>query len=292
MSDQSDFIFFNRLNNILNTSVKTDARLGRVFAALALSLLIAACGSGQKEDIDLQGQLTTANDGALSETASARISLVQQRSNDSERRIVAERTLHDLGKRPIKFDLTIGRGLLQKDAQYGLSAEIHDSKGNVSWQTPVAQAVQPFADDRQAVLLMLQKKTDADHEAPITYSCAEQFEFTATNDTEQATVHLGRSRQLSLKAEPSGHQDTARYVDEHDNALLIGKKDNNKLSVDGTTHDNCQVVPTQDTTQSESSDNKRSAAPSDQSEQGAKSESSQPPSDTDSQKASEASGQS
>lgn len=263
--------------------------MGRVLAALSLSLVIAACGSGQKEDIDLQGQLTTANDDALPDDASARISLVQQQGNDSKRSIVAERTLHDLGDLPIKFDLTIGRGLLHKDAQYGLRAEIRDAKGDVNWQTPVAQAVQPFAKDRQAALLMLQdKKSRATDNASalIRYACDDQFQFTASDDGEHAKVRLGH-RQLSLKAKQSQGQSAIRYVDDHGNSLLIDK-DNSELTVDGTTHANCQVVPGKDNTQSAPSDDNNSAAPADE---GNKNDADKTPSATDSQTSSETSEQ-
>lgn len=240
--------------------------MGRVVAALSLILVMAACSSGQKKDIDLKGQLTAANNGALPDDASARISLVQQQSRDGERRIVAERTLHDLGKLPIQFNLTIGQGLLSKDGRYGLSAEILDSKGDVSWQTPVPQAVQPFANNKTATLLMLQKKTNTNDSALIAYACADQFVFTASSDSKQATVHLGR-RQLSLTAKQSKHQKPISYIDDHDNSLVMGKKEI-ALTVDGTTHANCQVAPEKDKNQSESSGSQSSAASADENNQG------------------------
>lgn len=249
-------------------SLRVNTRLGRVIAALSLALVVAACSSGQKDNIELQGQLTAANNGSLPDDASARISLVQQPSDNGERRIVAERTLHDLGKQPIQFDLNVGRGLLNKDAQYGLSAEILDSSGNVSWQTPVAQAVQPFAKDKTTTLLMLQKKmtdvTDNDV-ALISYVCADQFRFTASSDAKQAAVHLGH-RQLSLQAKQTGKgQKTTSYVDDHGNSLRLKQKEI-ALTVDGTTHDDCQVAPEKDNIQSESSDSKSGADPADESE--------------------------
>lgn len=229
----------------MNKRFDPSYRIVQRCVALTLFALVAACSSGQQDNIDLEGQLATANDGALPDNASARISLVQHMGENGERRIVAEQTLHKLGKQPISFDLTIGRALLTEEGQYGLNAEIVDSDGDIIWQTPVPQAVQPFAKNPQPALLMLQKNTVPSDDEVVAYVCADQFQFTASHDARQATIHLGR-RQLSLEAK----RGQSIFGDEHGNRLKIGAQ-HVELTIDGTQHANCQIAPKPETPQGE-----------------------------------------
>ena len=221
----------------MNKRFDPSHRIVQRCVALTLFALAAACSSGQQDNIDLEGQLATANDGVLPDNASARISLVQHIGEDGERRIVAEQTLHELDKQPVSFDLTIGRALLTEEGQYGLNAEIVDPDGEVIWQTPVPQSVQPFAKNPQPALLMLQKNTAPSDDEIVAYACADQFRFTASHDARQAIIHLGR-RQLSLKAE----RGQSIFGDEHGNRLEIGAQ-HIELTIDGTQHANCQIAP-------------------------------------------------
>ena len=209
--------------------------------ALISVLVLAGCGSEQKDDIELRGQLTTSNGGDLPADATARISLVQQVGDDIERRIVAEQSIHQIGVPPIAFDLKVGRGLLSQDGRYGLSAEILDGEGGVVWQTPVPQTISPFADKQAPSLLMLQQSVDSGDTSFANYACADQFGFAASLEKKAALVHLGR-RQISLTHSKAHNHDAARYADDHNNELTIGKN-SAELSVDGATHTNCVVVP-------------------------------------------------
>ncbi len=198
--------------------------------------ILAGCGSDQPKDVHIRGRLALAGDGQLPDDASARISLVEHNAGGGENRIVAERTLHDLGKLPVNFNLSVGSDLLGTGGQYGLSAQVMDKGGDVRWETPVPQAVMP-REQKQPALLMLQANNtglagDFRH-----YQCDDDFRFDMANNRKQAVLHMGK-RQISLEAQKGGSAQTAVYADDHGDQLTFGH-DKITLSVDGASHMNC-----------------------------------------------------
>lgn len=203
---------------------------------IAVAAILAGCGSDSPKQVHVRGQLALAGNGKLPNEASARISLVEQATGGGKNRIVAERTLHDLGKLPVRFDLQIGSQLLGSGGQYGLSAQIMDSHGHVRWQTPVPQTVSP-RQQNQPVLLMLQANETGMAGDFRHYRCGDDFHFDMASNQKQAVVHLGK-RQISLVAKKNSSAQTGIYADDHGDQLTLG---HNKitLTVDGATHMNC-----------------------------------------------------
>ncbi|MDA3920860.1 MAG: YbaY family lipoprotein [Salinisphaera sp.] len=240
MSDQPNYFFFSGLNIILKNSNAAGRHLLMVAIAIGLMVTLSACGSRQSDTVQVEGQLNTANSGRMPKNASARISLVQHAGDKGH--IVVEQTLHGLGKPPVKFNLDVRRALLTPGGQYGLNAEILNADGNVIWQTPVPQSVQPLASTPPAPSsLMLQRVSDTQDVEFVNFVCADKFSFGAARQNKQALVHLGR-RQLKLAAEASAGTRTATYTDDHKNSLTF-KKDSVALTLDGVTHSDCHSVP-------------------------------------------------
>ncbi|MES1954681.1 YbaY family lipoprotein [Salinisphaera hydrothermalis] len=210
-----------------------------VFVSIwATVAVLAGCGSDQPQDVQIQGQLALAGAGHLPDDASARVSLVEHDAGGDKNRIVAERTLHDLGKLPVSFNLKVGSELLGTGGQYGLSAQIMDKGGDVRWQTPVPQAIDPRQQSQPALLMLQANDTgmagDFQH-----YRCADDFRFDMANNDKRAVLHMGQ-RQVSLEAKKSGSAQTAVYADDHGDQLTLGH-DKITLNVDGASHMDCQT---------------------------------------------------
>lgn len=201
-------------------------------------VVLAGCGSNQPQDVQIRGQLALAGDGHLPAGASARVSLVEHDAGGGKNRIVAERTLHDLGKLPVNFNLKVGSELLGTGGQYGLSAQIMDKGGDVRWQTPVPQAIVP-RQQSQPALLMLQANDTGMAGDFQQYRCADDFRFDMANNDKRAVLHMGQ-RQISLEAQKSGSAQTAVYADDHGDQLTFGH-DKITLNVDGASHMDCQA---------------------------------------------------
>ncbi|MGN8157356.1 YbaY family lipoprotein [Salinisphaera sp. SWV1] len=198
--------------------------------------ILAGCGSSQPQDVHIRGRLALAGDGKLPNHASARISLIEHDVGGGENRIVAERTLHDLGKLPVSFNISVGSALLGSGGQYGLSAQIMDKGGDVRWQTPVPQAVTP-REQRKPALLMLQANDSAAGGDFRHYRCDDDFRFDMTNTPKQAVLHMGK-RQITLDARKDSGAHTAVYADDHGDQLTFGH-DKITLNIDGASHMNC-----------------------------------------------------
>lgn len=225
---------------------------------LVTAAILGGCGSDQPQDVQIRGQLALAGDGRLPDGASARVSLVEHNSGGDENRIVAERTLHDLGKLPVSFNLSVGSELLGSGGQYGLSAQIMDKAGDVRWQTPVPQAVTPRQQSQPALLMLQANDTglagDFRH-----YRCDDDFRFDMANNDKRAVLHMGQ-RQVSLEAQKSGSAQTAVYADDHGDQLTFGH-DKITLKVDGASHMNCQVHESSSTVAAGDSDQGESGGP-------------------------------
>lgn len=218
-----------------------------IFLVLVLATVaLAGCGSNKPEDVHIRGQITLAGEGELPNGASARISLIEHKNGDSENRIVAERTLHDLGKLPVHFNMAVGSELLGDGGDYGLSAQIMDQSGNVRWQTPVPQTLDPHKQSGPT-LLMLQANENGMAAAFRHYRCNDDFRFDMAANKKQAVLHLG-TRQISLATEKAGSGQGRIYADDHGDQLSVGH-DKTTLAVDGESHMNCVVRGDTSTTQ-------------------------------------------
>lgn len=204
----------------------------------AMALALTGCSSEQSDPVHLKGQMNMANNGPLPKNASARVSLVQH--DGDKGRIVVEQTIHELGKPPVKFDLSVGRAMLSRDGQYGLNAQVLGPDGRVRWQTPVAQSVQPLADKSASSLLMLQPTADTQDMTFADYACADQFKFGAAQQKKQTIIHLGH-RQLTLAANPSKSKTAKAYTDEHNNSIVF-EQASVEIQVDGAAHPDCHKV--------------------------------------------------
>ncbi|HET7313983.1 YbaY family lipoprotein [Salinisphaera sp.] len=210
-----------------------------IVSMIAAMAMLAGCGSDQPTPVHIRGQLALAGGGRLPDNASARISLVGHDVASGDSRIVAERTLHDVGNLPVDFNIAVGSELLGTGGQYGLSAQIMDKNGDVRWETPIAQSVTP-REQKQPVLLMLQADRAGASEDFHHYRCGDDFRFDMSNNKAHAVLHLGK-RQISLAAQKSGNTQTAIYTDDHGDQLIFGH-DKITLKVDGTSHMNCRRV--------------------------------------------------
>lgn len=230
----------------------------RVFVyvtAIAAMAVFAGCGSDQPQTVHISGRMTLAGSGKLPDKASARISLIEHDVGGGNNRIVAERTLHDLGKLPVKFDFGVRSELLGTGGQYAISAQVMDKGGNVRWQTPLPQSVEPRAQQKPAQLTLQANETGmADNIRH--YQCGDDFRFDMGRSDKQAVLHLG-NRQISLAAQKSATAQTKIYADDHGDRLVFAQ-DKTTLKVDGTSHMNCEPRGDRSTT-SEG----RSAAPHD-----------------------------
>ncbi|WP_158590777.1 YbaY family lipoprotein [Salinisphaera sp. LB1] len=203
---------------------------------MATVAILAGCGSSQSQDVHIRGRLALAGDGKLPNHASARISLIEHDVGGGENRIVAERTLHDLGKLPVSFNISVGSALLGSGGQYGLSAQIMDKGGDVRWQTPVPQAVTPREQQKPA-LLMLQANDSGAGGDFRHYRCDDDFRFDMAHTPKQAILHMGK-RQITLEAKKGSGAQAAVYADDHGDQLTFGH-DKITLNIDGASHMNC-----------------------------------------------------
>lgn len=204
---------------------------------LSVVATLVGCGSDEPKQYDVQGQLALADGGQLPDDASARISLIENGSAGGENRIVAERTLHNLDKLPVHFDMKVGSELLGTGGQYGVSAQIMDGSGNVRWQTPLPQSVAP-RQQNQPTKLMLQAYGAGMAGDFRQYRCDDGFRFEMASNSKQAVLHLGK-RQVSLVPRKSGSAQTTVYANDHGDQLTFGH-DKITLAVDGTSHMSCR----------------------------------------------------
>ncbi|WP_423824020.1 YbaY family lipoprotein [Salinisphaera sp. SPP-AMP-43] len=218
--------------------VKLNSRLqgAATVGLIAIFAMLAGCGSDQTTDVHVRGQLTLAGQGQLPKDATARISLIEHAADSSDNRIVAERTLHDLGKLPVHFNLAIGRELLGSNGRYGLNAQVLNKGGNVAWETPVPQSIEP-TDQAQPAMLVLQASDFHAVGDFQQFQCADEFQFDMTRSDGQAILRMGK-RQISLTAQPTGDASRSIYTDDHGDELAFGH-DKITLTMDDTTHMDC-----------------------------------------------------
>lgn len=202
-------------------------------AALLTLILIAGCDANDQSPITLKGEIEISGDDPLPAGVSARVSLSEQGDEGAEKRIVAERTLYDLGKRPIAFKLDVARNLLDPQTLYQISAELTAEDGEVLWRSSAPQRIKPLQHD-QTVQLQV-KQTEPNKQAQFQkYQCEDGFKLSAWKKRNQAVLRLG-NRRLELDA----IKKSQRYVDAHENTLKVTKH-GIEVDIDGAMHKNCE----------------------------------------------------
>ena len=119
---------------------------------LLLLVLLGGCGSDQPQPVKLMGELTYAGNAKIPAGSNARVSMVERSETGADKRIVAERSLHELGSKPIEFDISVDPSLLEGEGRYGLRAEITDGDGNVRWTTPEPLAIDDISTDTSVTI--------------------------------------------------------------------------------------------------------------------------------------------
>jgi len=203
---------------------------------LAIALAgLSACGSESNQPVKVTGNLTYSGDRTLPKSATARVSMFEHREDGGDKRIVAERSLHELGKKPIEFDIDVARDLIDPEGRYGLRAEILDTEGNILWQTRDAATIKPL-EKRDAVSLQLKPVLKESSLEFKKYQCDDGFLLSAAERDDRAIVKLG-NRRLVLKESASGSG--GRYTDEHNNSL-DNSNDQMAVVIDDEKHANCK----------------------------------------------------
>ena len=207
-------------------------------AMLGLVLAVAGCGAEKEQQITLAGKLTYPGDTKVPPESGARISMVEQGAAGGDKRIVAERSLHNIGQKPIDFDIVVDRGLINADGRYALRAEILDNQGDTRWTTKQPVTIKPL-ESGDPIQLALQPTAEREQLAFTKYRCEDGFHFGAATTEDKAVARLG-NRRLALDA-ARNDESSQLFRDSHGNELRVGETTTD-FNVDGGAHENCQVV--------------------------------------------------
>jgi len=218
---------------------------------------VTACSDDGEQPIKVSGQLVF-NGDAAAPGSTARISMFERGDDGGEKRIVAERTLHELSSKPINFEIDVARNLINPAGTYGLRAQIVDSEGNVDWTTRETARIKPL-EPQEPVALALTRLIDDSELTFVKYECGDGFHVLIGRTEDRALVRMG-NRRLVLPVE-SRHKEHITYSDDHDNRLVMQTDNTAEINIDGGQHKGCraresgQSTPAPDTkpTSSESS---------------------------------------
>ena len=205
---------------------------------LCAILVITGCGQGEPTTVTVAGSIDLAGSQPLPEHANARISMFEHRDGGGDKRIVAERTLHDLGDKSITFTVDIERNLINPEGDYGLRGEILSQDGTILWQSKNATKVKPLEDTSEIHLELVPNATDAD----LTFEqfrCDDGFHLAAAIQDKRAVVRLGNRRLVMRATKREG-----TFKGEHGNELMKNA-DMIEVQIDGSTHERCAVVANQ-----------------------------------------------
>jgi uncharacterized lipoprotein YbaY len=205
---------------------------------LCAILVITGCGQGEPTTVTVAGSIDLAGSQPLPEHATARISMFEHRDGGGDKRIVAERTLHDLGDKSIAFTVDIERNLINPEGDYGVRGEILSQDGTILWQSKNAKKVKPLENKSEIHLELVPNATDAD----LTFEqfrCEDGFHLAAAIQGERAVVRLGNRRLVMLATKREG-----AFKGEHGNEL-VKNADMIEVQIDGSTHASCAVVANQ-----------------------------------------------
>ncbi len=208
------------------------------FSLVTVLTAMTACSDGGEQPIKVTGQLVF-NGDAAAPGSTARISMFEHRENGGEKRIVAERTLHELSGKPIGFEIDVARNLIDPAGTYGLRAQIVDSEGNVDWTTRETARIKPL-EPQQPVALALTRLIDDSELTFLKYECGDGFHVLIGRTDDRALVRMG-NRRLVLLAE-SRHKKHTTYSDDHDNRLVMQTDNTAAINIDGAQHDGCQAT--------------------------------------------------
>lgn len=201
-------------------------------------LLLAGCGSDKPSPVRVSGQLALPTpDQTLPAGAVARVSFIEEENTGSRKRIVAERTIHNLKQLPIKFALSLDPAMLDRGAKYGMTAQISNAHNGIIYQSGAPRPVAVF-DNPRGVQLAMHATAAAGDTRFATYVCHDAFRFDVARTTNGAVIHLG-NRQISLHAASSVHPGSTRYIDAHQDELVIGEGVTS-IYFDGISHHDCE----------------------------------------------------
>ena len=210
------------------------------FTGLVALLLLTLSGCGPNEDnqVLIKGRLDSSTGyKSVSANATAHVSLIQRHGELDNRRIVAERSLHDIGDLPVKFKIAIGKDLINDRGGYALEAEILGPDGVVRWSTLKAVDVQPLKSPR-SVTLALRSVGIMAHPVFVEYQCSDRFQFAARSQNRQAVLRIG-NRRLMLSRSHASTGSLTSYADDHGNRLDVGSG-TASLELDGHEHTECR----------------------------------------------------
>ena len=209
-------------------------------AALCVTavVVVSGCGQGAANAVTVTGVLDLGGADALPEKATARISIFEQRPGGGEKRIVAERTLHDLESKSIKFTVDIERDLIDPDGDYRLRGEILSADGAILWHSEKVRKISPSQGESEVRLELVPNASDADLSFE-QFRCDDGFHFAAAIRPERVVVRLG-NRRLGMPA--TERSDT--FQGEHGNQLVRNAQ-GIEVRIDDSAHKNCSVVANQ-----------------------------------------------
>jgi uncharacterized lipoprotein YbaY len=209
-------------------------------AAITLALvgMLAACGDDENPTVTVSGDLQLAEQASIPAGSTARVSVFEHRDGGGDKRIVAERTLHELGKKPIAFELEIARNLINPQGEYGLRGEVTTGEGEVVLHSPEPIRFKPLTQE-DAMRIRLEPVAQPTQLTFKKYRCEDGFHLSAATNDDEAVVRLG-NRRLVLAAEDDGQS----YADEHDNRLAT-TENGIDFRVDDAEHQSCEVVTDQ-----------------------------------------------
>ncbi|MES1925311.1 hypothetical protein T31B1_08308 [Salinisphaera sp. T31B1] len=199
---------------------------------------MAACSGGDTGPIKVSGELVF-NADEIGDGATARVSMFERGPEGAEKRIVAERTLHNLKSKPIRFDFEVARNLINPEGSYALRAQILDAQGDVEWTTRETARIQPLQQSAP-VSLALTRLVDESSLVFERYQCPDGFFAQVGAGEGRVLLRMG-NRRLTLDSESAG-QSSSAYADDHGNRIELREDKTADMIVDGATHRDCAMV--------------------------------------------------
>lgn len=225
-----------------------------VMVTVAL-LGVVGCGQGDPTPIRITGELVF-NAEQVSKGATARVSMFEHGDDGGEKRIVAERTLHQLSTKPIQFEFEVARDLLDAQGDYGLRAQILDADGNVEWTTRETARIQPSTQDKPVSLALTRLADDA---LPTfeKYQCPDGFFVHIGTVADGILLKMGNRRVTLPEMKTRGQMEI--YKDDHGNRLALDADGVADLVIDSSAHEGCVAAASGDQNQNQNQNSAASA---------------------------------
>lgn len=127
---------------------------GKAVFVLILLLALAGCGTEKTRNITVNGWLTIPGNSQMFSGARAKVSIVEQRPNGLRGPILAERSLHDLRRVPVRFTIVVPRALIESDVHYLFEARILNASDEPLWVTRSPKALRLLEQKRPLTLYL------------------------------------------------------------------------------------------------------------------------------------------